>query len=179
MKTKFIICFALVSYLGIAQSSGETKLESNLSKFSARSGQLLSKEYKTVGVVKEITIQIVTLTDLSKKDSIKAVRFEMFVSGKYTSDTKIGTVDSDELKEMIESLDFMLNKTMLTNPKAYTEVIYSTRAGFQVGCYYSMSDKAWKGYIKLEKFDSRSSEFLSRAELISLKEQLQKIKEQI
>lgn len=166
----------LLTLFSYGQTIEQEKLESNLSKFSSRTGQLISKDIMPVGVVKEIIINIITLKDLNKNDSIKAVRFEMFVSGKYTSDTKVGTIDSDELNEAIESLDIMLNQIMKTTPKFYSEVIYSTRAGFQVGCYYSTSDKVWKGYIKLEKFDSKSSEFLTVSELTSLKDQLEKLK---
>jgi len=107
------------------------------------------------------------------------LRFELEVAGKYSRDTKVGTVDSDELKEMLESLDIMINTTMISTPKSYTEVIYSTRAGFEIGCYYSTSDKDWKGYMKLEKFDSKSSIFLSREELMSLKKHLEKVQDKI
>jgi hypothetical protein len=134
--------------------------------FSNKSGSLIQKQFMDVGFLGGCLIQIAQFTDLIGGETTKAVRFEYAYSGTYSSDTKIGMLDIDEVDALIKSLNIIKDKIIPTTPKAYTEIQYRSRGGFQAGCFYSK--KEWSTFLKLERFDEKSYVFMKDGDIIQL-----------
>jgi len=146
--------------------------KSDAEKFSERDGSIIRKTFIEIGAFKKCDVKVVKYTDVINNDSISELRFSMDVTGTYTSDTKIASLDVDEVDALLKALRYIKDDGRKTEPKSYTEIEYTTRSGFTAGCYYSRGD--WKFFIKLERYDSKSYQwfnYLDLEKLINLIEQ--------
>ena len=96
------------------------------------------------------------LKDLINSRSKSALRFEYEYKSSYTSDTKIATLDLDEIDGLIKSMNGLKTNVFPSTRDVYTEVTFTSRKGFKAGAYYDVDKAKWVAYMKLEKFDSNS-----------------------
>jgi hypothetical protein len=165
----FTLIFSTSLFQCYAQSSKEISSEKNQSNaeiFSSRSGTLIQKEFEDIGTIKKCKIQVAKYQDLINGLKSNAVRFEYEYHSTYTSDTKIATLDPDEIDGLIKSLKLIGEKIFPTNPVNYTEVSFKSRSGFAAGCF-SGKDK-WSTYMKLEQFDTNSYVFMDKEDITQL-----------
>ncbi|MGK0390553.1 MAG: hypothetical protein ACI94Y_003307 [Maribacter sp.] len=174
-KVLIILISVLALNIGYAQTGTKEKELSNAEKFSSKAGTLIQKEFIDVGMVKDAEISVIYYTDLISSESVSSVKFEMNVKSSYSTDTKVASLDADEIDGLIKSIKVMQEKVFTSTPSNYTEVIYKSRAGFQAGCYWSKKDK-WETYLKLEKYDSKSYAFLNTDDFPELLSLLEKAK---
>lgn len=152
---------------------------SNAETFSRRSGTLISTEFIDVAfIANTFKVLLMKYQDLISEQSESALRFEYEYFDGYSDfpDTKIGVIDKDELDGLIKSINLMLTQVSLVRPENYTEVKFTSRSGFEAGCYYS---DYWKFYIKLSQHDSNSNVFLSMADANTLLNVLSGTKEKL
>jgi len=173
MKTKnlFLIAFCIFSLTAsaFAQNTTVEREQSNIEKFSAKSGTLVERRFVNVGKLKLIEVQVLTITDLISNAKISGVRFEMQTATRYTTDTKVAFLDQDEVDGLIKSINALKTKVFNTTKDTYTEVTFKSRSGFEAGCFFS--DGKWTTYLKLERFDNNSQTFMKPEdfdELLSL-----------
>ena len=171
MKKLFLIafCFLMLTNFAQAQSKPVEREESNIEKFTAKSGTLIEKRFDNVGKLKLMEVQVLTFTDLISNAKISGVRFEMQTATRYSTDTKTAFLDQDEVDGLIKSINALKTKVFNTTKDAYTEVTFRSRSGFEAGCYFS--DGKWTTYVKLERFDKNSQAFMKPEdfdELLSL-----------
>ncbi|WP_436488953.1 hypothetical protein [Chitinophaga sp. ARDCPP14] len=168
---KVILILAIITpfYSAFSQTAKpNTDLKEQKSKaelFSNKSGSLIQRQFTDVGSLRGCQIQVAQFTDLIGGETTKAVRFEYAYSGAYSSDTKIGLLDIDEVDALIKSLNIIKDKIMPTTPEVYTEVEYKSR-GLQAGCFYSK--KQWSTFLKIERFDEKSYVFMKDGDIIQL-----------
>ncbi len=152
-----LFCLAYMPLNAISQQKIEAEL-SNAEKFSTKSGTLFQKEFVTIGPIvagRNIgEMKVVHYTDLMTNESLSSLRISCDVQGKYTSDTKIGTLDKDEVDGLIKSFKIIMDRILVNTPSVYTEISFSARSGYSAGCYYS--NQEWSVYMKLEKYDGDS-----------------------
>jgi hypothetical protein len=172
---KTVLTFALF-LTTIAMTFGQSKEQelSNADKFSAKAGTLIQKEFLDIGTVNKAKIKVIHYKDLISYETVSAVRFEYEVASSYSTDTKIASLDADEIDGLIKSIKLMQEKVFLSTPTNYTEVTYKSRGGFEAGCYLSKGD--WATYLKLEKFDGKSYVFLKKDDFPTLLSLLEKAK---
>lgn len=175
MKHLLIVLLSfLVFNLSYGQADSKEKELSNAEKFSSKSGTLIEKEFLDVGTLKKAEIKVIHYTDLISNESVSALRFEYEVAGSYSSDTKIASLDADEIDGLIKSIKMMQENVFKSSPTNYTEVTYKSRGGFEAGCYWSKGD--WATYLKLEKYDGKSYVFLKKDDFPELLTLLEKAK---
>lgn len=176
MKLKKTVLTLALSLITTAMTFGQSKEQelSNADKFSAKAGTLIQKEFLDVGTVSKAKISVIHYKDLISSETVSAVRFEYEVATSYSTDTKIASLDADEIDGLIKSIKLMQEKVFLSTPTNYTEVTYKSRGGFEAGCYWSKGD--WATYLKLEKFDSKSYVFLKKDDFPILLSLLEKAK---
>jgi hypothetical protein len=158
------ISLILSASLTICAQDAETKQQiqelrekSNLEKFSTRSGALLEKQFIYLGRLPGVDVKVLQITDLLTKASISGVRIEQFVSRSHGSGTNIAFLDQDEVDVAIRAIKHIQQNVMTSQRSSYTEVGYSSRGGFQIGCYYSGG--TWQPYVQVDRYD-RDSMFL-------------------
>jgi hypothetical protein len=174
MKIKDLTLLALLTTSVIAFSQTTPQELSNADKFSAKAGTLIQKEFVEIGMVGKAKIKVIYYTDLISNETVSAVRFEYEVASTYGSDTKIASLDGDEIDGLIKSIKLIQEKVFASTPTNYTEVTYKSRGGFEAGCYWSKND--WVTYLKLEKFDGKSYVFLKKEDFATMLSLLEKAK---
>ncbi len=160
MRNLILGVLVLLSVNVYAQE-GQDKELSNADKFSNKSGTLIKKVFKDIGSVADVNLKILTINYILEEKEMKSLRFEYEYKGSYT-DTKIGSIDSDELEGLIKSIKYINENIVVDEPQNYTEVSFKSRSGFEAGCfwYVGRSKGQWRMYVKLEKYDSKSSVFM-------------------
>ncbi len=168
MKKKItFLSIMFVASLAFGQAKVE-KQTTQAEEFSATSGTLIEKQFIDIGKVKGISVQILKLKDLNSGVSKSALRFEYDYKSSYTSDTKIATLDLDEIDGLLKSLNNLKTKVFNSTRDVYTEITFRSRTGFEAGAYYDVDKSKWVAYVKLEKFDSKSQVFFSTDDLNSM-----------
>ena len=165
-----LICSFSNSY---AQESKE-KLLSNADQFSAKAGTLIEKQFINIGIVKGVEVEVLKLKDLNDGLTKSALRLKYDVKSSYSNDTKIASLDSDEIEGLIKSIKNLQNNVFTSTREIYTEVTFKSRTGFEAGAYYEPTKSKWSAYIQISKYDSKSLVFLNVddfASLLSLIEQ--------
>ena len=137
-------------------------------QFSATAGTLIEKQFVDIGKVKGVTVQVMKFKDLNNGTSKSALRFEYEYKSSYTSDTKIATLDLDEIDGLIKSIKNLTTTVFSSTRDVYTEVTFTSRTGFKAGAYYDVDEAKWVTFVKLEKFDSNSQVFLTTEDFASL-----------
>ncbi|NEN25231.1 hypothetical protein G3O08_17175 [Cryomorpha ignava] len=112
--------------------------------------------------------------DLISLEKLSSVRFKYDVASTYDTDTKIASLDTDEIDGLIKSLKIMQEKVFTSTPENYTKVTYKSRGGFEAGCYWGKNE--WSTYLKLEKYDGKSYVFLKQEDFPKLLSLLEKAK---
>ncbi|WP_286841101.1 MULTISPECIES: hypothetical protein [Sphingobacterium] len=134
----------------------------NAESFSRKSGTLMSKQFLPIGEVKSVKIQVVQYKDLINENKEQAIRFEYEYYDSYLdqTETKLGSLDKDELEGLIKSINIMRTVVFNSFPEHYTEVGFVSRNGFKAGCYSMPGD--WKFYLQLDQYDDRSYIWLTK-----------------
>ncbi|MEQ1645450.1 MAG: hypothetical protein ABL959_18515 [Pyrinomonadaceae bacterium] len=162
---------------------------SKIEQFSTRSGGLIEKRFIDVGSIKisrvtqgQVKIQSLIVTDLVANSVLSGVRFEYVVSEMFPSDrktTKTAFLDADEVDGLIKSINFLKMNVFDTTKEDYTEVEYTSRAGFSAGAFFTLKEKKWSGFLKLAKYDSDSSVFMDPRDFDRVLELVQLAKEKL
>jgi len=157
----------LMTSLAFSQAKVE-KQTTQAEQFSATAGTLIEKQFVDIGKVKGISVQVMKLKDLNSGTSKTALRFEYEYKSSYTSDTKIATLDLDEIDGLIKSMNNLKTIVFPSTRDVYTEVTFKSRTGFEAGAYYDVDKAKWVAYAKLEKYDSNSQVFFNTEDFASM-----------
>jgi hypothetical protein len=161
MKTISTLFIALLmTTLAFSQAKIE-KQTTQAEQFSATAGTLIEKQFVDIGKVKGISVQVMKLKDLNSGTTKSALRFEYDYKSSYSSDTKVATLDLDEIDGLLKSMNNLKTNVFPSTRDVYTEVTFRSRTGFEAGSYYDVDKKKWVAYCKLEKFDNNSEVFLN------------------
>lgn len=161
-KTIFtsILLFTVISV------SAQNKDSTNATKFAARSGTLVQKEYLTVGKLGDAELSVVNYEDLIAKDRIAALEISIDVMENGLPTTKIGIIDADEMDAFIKAVKTLNSSVLNSRKNNYTEVTFRARSGFEAGCIFT--DGAWSGYMMLETGDGASVLFVKPNDFVTL-----------
>jgi hypothetical protein len=147
--------------------------------FSEKAGTLIQTETVPIASIKKLSVKVVHLTDLISGNKIAAVKLETTYSNSLGSDTKVGTIDQDEIADVLKSLIVIQDK-LNGQPTISTDLIYTTRGGVEIGCFTGDDKKlTWNLYLKVEKYDGNSYVFLDKDQVRPLVEALQAAKEKL
>lgn len=171
------LCLFIFSGLALAQSPPVDREQSNIEKFSAKSGALIERQFIDVGNLKGVKVQLLVITDMLSNTKVTGLRLEYAVSSRYSSDTKATFLDQDELDGLIKSINILKTKVFNTTRDSYPEIIFRSRSGFEAGGYFN--DGKWKTFMKLERFDKDSYVFLQPEDFDVLAELLQQAKQKL
>jgi hypothetical protein len=160
----------VLAIAGSAQTQTSSREQSNLEKFSARSGTLIQKQFIRLGKLKTVTVELLVITDLVANTKIAGVRMEYEASSSLGNDTKTAFLDADEVDGLVKSVNLLKSNVLITTPDNYTEVIFGSRGGFEAGAYFSSGK--WTTFLKLERYDSRSSVYMKPEDFDQLLELL-------
>ena len=175
LKILIGVCFLIsLSTVARAQTQTVAREQSNIEKFSAKSGTLIEKQFVDIGNIREVKVQLLTITDMIVGSKASGVRMEYVASSRYTSDTKVTFLDSDEVDGLIKSINILKSRVLNSTRDNYTEIVFRSRSGFEEGGYFS--EGKWTTFVKLERFDKDSYVFMKPDDFDTLLALLQQAK---
>lgn len=158
--TTILFTILIASAAVYGQDTKEKQL-SNADQFSAKAGTLIEKQFIDIGQVKGVQVKVLKLKDLNDGTTKTALRLEYEYKSSYSTDTKIASLDSDEIEGLIKSIKNLQTNVFTSTRDTYTEVTFKSRTGFEAGAYYDTGKSKWTAYMQLSKYDSKSSVFLN------------------
>jgi hypothetical protein len=175
-KGLFMIAILILSSGAFGQAL--EKALTNTDKFSTKSGNLIEKDFNTIITFKRMDLQIMKVVNHTTGDSLKSLRLEYYyrsATNSYLTETKVGTVDKEELPDLIIAAKEMEEKHFKNTYKNYKEVGYKCNSDLKIGGYVDTGkSNIWVRYIKLENHND-SYVYFNRAEFLELIGWLEKI----
>jgi hypothetical protein len=101
-KTILIVSLIVASTIAIAQTKEKELTQAE--QFSAQAGTLMERQFIDVGRVKGVDVKVLKYKDLNDGTERSALRFEYEYKSSYASDTKITSLDSDEIDGLISRI---------------------------------------------------------------------------
>jgi len=175
MKTIFLaIILTLITLIGFCQQPiiSPAKKMCNADKFANQTGVLIKNEYIDLIEINRCRICIVQLLNLNNNKSVSALKFEFQLLKASVN------LDEDEVDSLMKCIKTLQKSVLSTKPKTYTEVIYRSRSGFELGSFFESG--RWRTYMKIdyiEKVEASSEVILEKADLLLLINTLEQAKE--
>ena len=179
MKTIFttvlLLCF---SAFGFAQNSVNDI--SNTELFSQIDGTLIKTEYVEIGKLKTSVLEVIIHNDLINNKRITGVKFS-YDNGVKTvnAQTRVVFIDKDEVDALIKSIQIIKEQILPSKENHYTEVLFKTRGGFEAGCFFSLKNNQWNGYMNFVKNSRESYILLELPDFDVLMELLRQAKQKL
>jgi len=129
---------------------------------SDRSEGITIKEVKSVGAMKRIKVDIVSLTLPIEQVSTSVVKLSYEVSSSYSTDTYNNTLTKEEVESLNNAATYILEHTKQNQPEDYTEIYFNGPKDLQEGAFWSVKDNSWNYFIRLT---STSNSFVSFREI--------------
>ena len=163
MKKYLLLCFLCISVAlsSFAQAQEKDAIPESKSKaveFLKADGTFIVKEFYDLQKIKGIECQVLIMTNVVTGAKIGCLRLETQYRSQYSSDSYIGTLDSDELDACIQSLRYIKDTLLPSTPEVYTEAEYKTNDGVKFGAYFSKNK--WTAFVYTKGYTSRSACFL-------------------
>jgi len=146
--TSLFLFFPIVAFCQTRE-----KALTNAEQFSLQSGTLIERQFIKIGRLKSMEVTVLKLKDLNSNLTKSALRFELTISG-YTSDTKIVSLDMDEIDDLMKAIANLQSSVFPTKRDVYTEVAFKSKTGFEAGAYYDTGKEKWISYLQLDSRDS-------------------------
>ena len=165
MKTLFLF-FLLSPVLVFCQK--DTSNQSLIEKISQKSGSLIKKEFENIGSIKgqNLSIDLLRISSLSEPSlkQINGCRIE--VTNTYSTYTAF--LDADELGALINAMRIIQTTVFPDTATKYTEVIFKSKSGFQIGCYFDVKAKEWSAFVQVVTYTDKSIVFLAPSDFTKL-----------
>lgn len=174
---RVIIAFLIVFTSHQLFSQKKEEILTQAEQFSSQAGTLIERQFIEIGKVKGVEVKVLKYKDLNNGAERSALRFEYDYKSSYSTDTKITSLDTDEIEGLIKSIKNLQANVFTTTRLIYTEVTFRSRTGFEAGAYYSPEKSNWKAYIQIEKYDSDSTVFFSTEDFAELLSMIERAKE--
>ena len=162
MKKILIALIAVLSCVGasFAQEVKEPESKSKAIEFLSKDGSFLLKEFYDLPKVGGVECQVLIMKNIVTGDKMGCLRLETkyYSSTLNSSDSYIGTLDTDELDACIQCLTYIKDTLMPTMPDVYTEAQYTTSDGVKFGAYFNKGK--WTTFVYTKGYTRRSAEFL-------------------
>jgi hypothetical protein len=166
MKKLFLLLLLLPMVVYSQEKEPETKSKSI--EFMSKDGAFIKKEFYDLGKIKGVTCQVLILSDMVAQKKVGCLRLETSYISQYSSDTYVGTLDSDELEACIKSLNYLVSEILPSQPTIYTEAEYKTRDGVRFGAFNDLKKGKWSAFVYTKSYTSRSAEFFDSTNISEL-----------
>ena len=112
--------FVSASSFAQAQKDDVPESKSKAVEFMTADGSFLVKEFYDLQKIKGVECQVLIMNNIVSGKKMGCLRLETQYRSQYSSDSYIGTLDSDELDACIQSLEYIKNTLLPSAPKVYT-----------------------------------------------------------
>ena len=179
MKKLFILLVLLCSVAVSNAQEKETENRSKAALFEESKGSLIRKDFYNLPKVGGLENNVLILTDIFTGTKIGCLRMETKYHSSYSSDTYVGTLDFEELDAAIKSLSYIKETILPTTPDVYSEIVFKSKDGVQLGTYFNEKTKKWVVFIYTKSYTSRSAKYFDETELSEMIEIMKTAKSKI
>lgn len=181
MKRLLSILTVLFIATGAYAQSHTSESSSKTLQFLEAGGSFMVKEFYDLATVKGVDCKVLIITDAVSEKKIGCMRLETkdYSSATRSTETYVGTLDSDELDACIQSLSYMKDSLLPSPRETYTEAEYRTRDKVTIGAYFDTHKQEWTAYVLTKSYTSRSMKFFDAESLELLKEEMVKARDLI
>ena len=179
MKKLFILLVLLCSVaVSNAQEKGTEKSQSKAVLFEESIGSLIRKDFYNLPKVRGVENQVLILTDILTGEKMGCLRMK---PKQYSSSNEpcVGTLDFEELDAAIKSLSYIKENILPTTPDVYSEIVFKSKDGVQLGTYFNEKTKKWVVFIYTNSYTSRSAAYCDETELSEMIEIMKTAKSKI
>jgi hypothetical protein len=162
MKKGIIVLSLICSAM---QMLGQDKKGCKADALAEKPGVVIQREYVNISKLKNLSIVVEYVTDLSNNQKLSAVdmEYDITASGEEKGSSVSTLLDPDEADGLIAFIQNLQDNIIkAAAPKNYTEYSYQTLSGFEAGCYWN---NAWKIYIKIDVSDDKTTMELDKDDL--------------
>lgn len=128
------ICSLLCGINALSEDKKQPEPATKLEQFLSKTGEVIVKDFYSAGDVDSITVHVVKVYEVGKEaQSIKGLRIEVREKGRQN----VSFLDTDEVEGLRKAIWLMrglIDKFKGMN-REYTEVVFSTKGNFTLGCY--------------------------------------------
>ena len=179
MKKLFFLLVLLCSVaVSNAQEKETEKSQSNAVLFEQSIGSLIRKDFYNLPKVRGVENQVLILTDILTGKKIGCLRIETKPFSA-SNETYVGRLDFDELDAAIKSLSYIKETILPTTPDVYSEIVFKSKDGVQLGTYFNEKTKKWVVVIYTKSYTSRSAKYFDETELSEMIEIMKTAKSKI
>ena len=179
MKKLFILLVLLCSVaVSNAQEKETEKSQSKAVLFEESIGSLIKKDFYNLSKVRGVENQVLILTDILTGEKMGCLRMKL---QQYSSSNEhcVGTLDFEELDAAIKSLSYIKENILPTTPDVYSEIVFKSKDGVQLGTYFNEKTKKWVVFIYTNSYTSRSAAYCDETELSEMIEIMKTAKSKI
>ena len=177
MKKLFILLVLLCSVaVSNAQEKETEKSQSKAVLFEQSIGSLIRKDFYNLPKIRGVETQVLILTDILTGKKIGCLRIE---PKQYSSPNGVGTLDFEELDAAIKSLSYIKENILPTAPDVYSEIVFKSKDGVQLGTYFNEKTKKWVVFIYTNSYTSRSAAYCDETQLSKMIEIMKTAKSKI
>ena len=179
MKKLFILLVLLCSVaVSNAQEKETEKSQSKAVLFEESIGSLIKKDFYNLSKVRGVENQVLILTDILTGEKMGCLRMK---PKQYSSSNEpcVGTLDFEELDAAIKSLSYIKENILPTTPDVYSEIVFKSKDGVQLGTYFNEKTKKWVVFIYTNSYTSRSAAYCDETELSEMIEIMKTAKSKI
>ncbi|MEE0904217.1 MAG: hypothetical protein U0L68_07140 [Prevotellamassilia sp.] len=178
MKKLFILLVLLCSVaVSNAQEKETEKSQSKAVLFEESIGSLIRKDFYNLPKVPGVENQVLILKDILTGEKMGCLRMK---PKQYSSNEPcVGTLDFEELDAAIKSLSYIKENILPTTPDVYSEIVFKSKDGVQLGTYFNEKTKKWVVFIYTNSYTSRSAAYCDEKELSKMIEIMKTAKSKI
>ena len=149
MKKLFILLVLLCSVAVSNAQEKETENRSKAALFEESKGSLIRKDFYNLPKVGGLENNVLILTDIFTGTKIGCLRMEYYDD---YNDLRAGYIDFEELDAAIKSLSYIKETILPTTPDVYSEIVFKSKDGVQLGTYFNEKTQKWVVFIWLRKW---------------------------
>ena len=108
--------------------------------------------YYEIGLLKKmLNVRVIEFVDLVDNYTSFAIRFELFFKDEKTEEEFFHYVNvgAEEIDQLLYAMKTISEKFHPSKIKNYSEVLFTSSAGFITGCFWVASKEEWYLYIRL------------------------------
>jgi hypothetical protein len=183
---KTILLVTLTTLLGASSYGREAKQDTTKSKTEAllsEPGKLLQRELflidKILASNYTIRVEAIIINDINASSRTGALQISTYSTVGPQLTTHVGTIDYDEIKPVIKTLEYIKTDVIDSSPEVSSKVEFLSGSGLKVGAHYDPYRKSWSvifnpetdepaacGSVPLDHLDEAISVFRQALEFI-------------
>jgi hypothetical protein len=165
--------FSVCSLFAQAPNEGMSPAEA----FAARKGTILEKRFNEVGKVGQLNIQVEYITDLTNRDKMQGIRFDVQLTDNGSGPSAI--LDSNEVNEILNFLNYIsANVTNRPPVDPNTEISFTGKYNLQVGCFWQKNN-GWTLFLRTDAQNPATETDIMQTDVGSLLKTLHLAKSEI